>query len=413
MLQHIHSHEISHGSLQTPVFLHSLLLLPDPDPTNHSQAARVEATETIMSPTATSANGSSPEKTILVVGAGPVGLFTALKLAQAGLNVEVIDLLPGRSTAPRAAGYYGGALVALRKAGVYDEMLRKGYLADGLAWRALPEDDGKGGKTFGKSIARMPVLQPVLKDSPAEMYGHPELEGGMVILPQSSFAKILEDQALATGRVRIHWDTQIADIAEEGETVVATVKPATIGREEVVNTWTLRGAYLVGADGGRSAVRKLLKIQLPGHTWPERLIATDVSLFNDFVSDTPAHFVVSRPHYAVVIPLTKAVAGQATLWRYSVAIDPTDMRPDEEILSDDNLAQLYDMTMVGKRPLQYEVKRRAIYNIHQRLVTTMRRGRCLLAGDAAHLCNVSDKLPPFSNMKTGNGPGSFHKNTPC
>lgn len=322
------------------------------------------------------------EQRVLIVGAGPVGLLTALKLAQADITTDVIEQLPERSTAPRAAGHYGAAFEALKNAKLYDKLLAAGHLENGFGWRAPPAPNDDGGKSLGKELGVLNIYQNT--DTGTD----PPL-GGMLILPQPELTQILEQEVLATGKVRLHYSHELMEIDDTADRVQITTRHTQTG-----DLKTFTGRFLVGADGGRSRVRKLKGIEFPGHTWPERFVATDVWMKNEYeVGDTTSHFVIAPVNWGVVISLTEPVKDQYSLWRYTIAVAADDPRSDEEVLDTESIVALYDKVMAGKRPLQhYEVLRKAIYRSHQRLAATMVRGRCLLAGDAAHLCNVSTHI---------------------
>lgn len=70
-----------------------------------------------------------PNLPILIAGAGPVGLFAALRLAQAGINSIVLEKGSTLGDLPRATGYYGASLVAFQKAGVLEKMRTRGFSA--------------------------------------------------------------------------------------------------------------------------------------------------------------------------------------------------------------------------------------------------------------------------------------------
>ncbi|SPB49193.1 unnamed protein product [Aspergillus niger] len=89
----------------------------------------------------------------------------------------------------------------------------------------------------------------------------------------------------------------------------------------------------------------------------------------------------------VITPLEKPQEGEKTLFRCAVALDPKDTRSDEELLSEDSLSSLLGEMMPGPRPLPARVVRSSPYRIHQLCASTFHRGRCILAGDAAHLNN--------------------------
>ena len=90
---------------------------------------------------------SSPDATVgkvLIVGAGPVGLLTALLLARAGIHVSMIEKEAQLGDSPRALGYYGGCLIALQRAGVIEKIKNAGFITRGTCWRRQISDDGAG-----------------------------------------------------------------------------------------------------------------------------------------------------------------------------------------------------------------------------------------------------------------------------
>ncbi|KAF5018937.1 hypothetical protein F66182_9079 [Fusarium sp. NRRL 66182] len=316
---------------------------------------------------------------ILIVGAGPVGLFLGFRLAKEGIKVDIIEKEDSILQQPRASACYGPASFVLKEAGLLQLVSERGYVGTSFGWRPQVKDDGNGGKTWGDLLAELPF-----RAATAE---HPER--GMSFLPQHKFAALIMEQALETGNLTVHFGTELIAINnDQPDRATATVRDVKSGVErEMVS------AFLVGTDGGKSTTRKLLGIPMQGHTWPERIVATDVIVPPlPIFLEAPAHFFMHPLHFGVVVPLEKPVAGQPGLWRFTLAVDPADTRTDEEILEDESLRNLFEVAMPGPRPLQYELRRRAIYRIHQRLATTMFRGRCMLAGDSAHLNN------PFGAM---------------
>lgn len=327
-------------------------------------------------------------KPIIVVGGGVVGCLTALKLAQAGIDVDIIEILPAPSKAPRACGYFAAVQQFLNELGVYKLIRDQGFMTRGLAWRNLPKGDGQGGKVLGDIVATLPLC--ARNDTVFEP------GAGLLNLPQAPLNKLLLNEALKTGHVQVHFNTELVSIPENdtaGVTVVA--RDTNTGERK-----TYMAKYLVGTDGAHSATRKALGLSYPGHTWPERLIATDVLMKNVEDPYFHTHFAMDSKYFSISTPLADPVVGETTLWRFTLAADPHDTRTDDELLSDENIFSHYERNMPGPRPLQVQIQARAVYRTHQRLAPTMRRGNCLLAGDAAH-CNHVSKPPsppstPFS-----------------
>jgi 2-polyprenyl-6-methoxyphenol hydroxylase-like FAD-dependent oxidoreductase len=324
---------------------------------------------------------------IIVIGAEPVGCFVAYRLGKQGIPVTILEKEPALPYTPRAVGYYGATQVALKSAGLYDLVREAGFLTSGLCWRTTPVDDGTGhNKVYGEMIAGLP-----LSDSTDPGCAYPS---GLLNLRQSELTQLLLREALATGLVTIHFQAAVEAITDRGEDrVVVTAKnPAT----DLVSTYI--ASYLVGADGGKSQTRKLLNIPCLGHTWPERLISTDVLLHNR--EDPVYHtcYVVGTDTPTILTPLSPPHLNTTSLWRYTMMVLAGDSRSDDELLSEENIRNYYEELMVGPRPLQVEIAQRAVYRIHQRLVATMRRGRCVLVGDAAHLNNV--RSPPSPSLQS-------------
>ncbi|KAH9218014.1 hypothetical protein DL95DRAFT_361368 [Leptodontidium sp. 2 PMI_412] len=341
-----------------------------------------KSTHSLVDGTPELANGAAPSThKVIVIGAGPVGLFLTYLLAKQGIQVDVVERFDGISKEHRAAGYYGGGVFALKDAGLLHLAAKRGHVAEALGWRAPAVDDGKGGKTFGRLLCAIPF---------AGTEEHPEL--GMLLFPQTKLCELLEEQIIALGqnRVAFHFGAEICGIDQlgNGDAVTATIRDMKTGV-----TRDLTGNILVGADGGKSATRSLLGISLQGHTWPERLIAVDVNYaIEEELPKVLPHHVVDPIWWATMIPLERPVQGKPSIWRFCMAIDPLDQSPVEVLLSEKYLANMIERHMVGKRPLKYEVTHKAAYKIHQRLANKMAVGRCVLIGDAAHLNNPMGAL---------------------
>jgi 2-polyprenyl-6-methoxyphenol hydroxylase-like FAD-dependent oxidoreductase len=311
---------------------------------------------------------------VIVVGAGPVGLLIALRLAQAGIHVKVLEKEHDLSDAPRAAGYFGGALLALKTAGLLGRVISLGFTGRGIAWRKPLTDDGLGGERMGDVIARLnfPVDSVTLDGTDA-----------IVTLRQSILTRLIFDDALNTGLVNVHFDRELVGLDDGGDAVVATAR----GSDGA--THLFHGQYLVGADGGRSATRKLLGISFKGNTWPEKLVAIDVLTQGAALDPQFQTSMIIHPvHFGVITPLEKPQEGKPTLFGCAVALHPNDARSDEELVSEESLSSLLDQMLPGPVPLPARVVRSSPYRIHQLCASTFHRGRCILAGDAAHMNNV-------------------------
>ncbi|EXJ70435.1 uncharacterized protein A1O5_06503 [Cladophialophora psammophila CBS 110553] len=335
---------------------------------------------------ATSANDN--HATVLIIGAGVVGCLTAIKLAQAGIDVQIVERLLETSEAPRACGYFGAVQGFLDELGLYTLIRDQGFMTRGLCWRGLPKDnDSKDGKRFGDIVAVQPLCAPDDTSFP--------VGSGLLNLTQGQLNKLFVHQALQTGRVRVNFGAEFVSILENSEengvTVLARDVDTGVERQ-------YRGKYCIGADGAHSNLRKALGLPFPGHQWPERLLATNVRVPN--VEDPVWHtyYYMAEKYWGVATPLEEPVLGEKTLWRYAIAVPPEVTKADDELLSDEYILGIYESRLPGPRPLQAQIEARVLYRIHQRLAPTLRKGNCLLAGDAAHVCNPVGALGLNSGM---------------
>jgi 3-(3-hydroxy-phenyl)propionate hydroxylase len=154
------------------------------------------------------------------------------------------------------------------------------------------------------------------------------------------------------------------------------VEAATDGRAE-----TIAASWLIGADGGRSTVRKVLDIEFEGFTWPEQFVVASTQYdfaqhgfaMNSYISD-PVNWaaVFKMPH-----------EGPPGIWR---AVFPgASGLSDEALLAPEAIEPA--MQTIVPRAGAYEIRYKSVYRVHQRVAKTFRVGRVLIAGDAAHLNN--------------------------
>jgi 3-(3-hydroxy-phenyl)propionate hydroxylase len=143
-------------------------------------------------------------------------------------------------------------------------------------------------------------------------------------------------------------------------------------------TVDVRGAYLVGADGGHSVVRKSLGVQFEGFTYPERILVLGTTFdFTQVIPDLSLINYFSDPdNYAHMLRIPD-------LWRMSLPIK--DDVSDETARTDAFIEQRLGPLMPGIKASQIPV--RGVYHVHQRVAEHYRQGRVFLAGDAAHLNN--------------------------
>jgi 3-(3-hydroxy-phenyl)propionate hydroxylase len=142
------------------------------------------------------------------------------------------------------------------------------------------------------------------------------------------------------------------------------------------------GAFLIGADGGRSTVRKQAGIAFDGFTWPERfLVLTTPFDFGDAFGVCARNYFADPDEWCNCFKVS--ADGPPGLWR---AVFPADSNSSEEQLLSEAASQ-QRLQKFFPAPKSYEIVHRNLYVTHQRVAATFRTGRILLAGDAAHVNN--------------------------
>ena len=148
--------------------------------------------------------------------------------------------------------------------------------------------------------------------------------------------------------------------------------------------------WLVGADGGRSAVRQACGLSFDGYTHPERLVSTNVRYDFEARGYARANFIVDPVHWAVIVKIDRH-----GLWRVTYGEDAA--LPEESV--ETRIPEHYRALLPDDGP--YELEAFAPFRVHERCAPSFRVGRVLLAGDAAHVCNPFGGLGLTSGLLDG------------
>ena len=308
-----------------------------------------------MSTSTIQSNGVSEAEAldVIVVGAGPVGLLTALRLARDGIKTIVLEALPAVEKSPRAMAYQPVAVEQLDRAGVLADCRKVGMAHEKICWRKTRNHE------VIAELGRVPDAQ-----NPYEN----------LLLGQHILADIILDH-LREERGEVLFAHRVVAVDKLGseEGVMVEVE---VGEQREKRTF--RSTYLVAADGGRSTVRKLCGIPFNGFTWPEQLVSTNVYYPFDEYGWYPGQFMCDPQHWALIGKINKE-----GLWRVSYG----EINGLSENQIRDRLPMKFESMFPGPRPLNYKLDQFSPYKLNQRCAKTFRDGPVLLAGDAAHLCN--------------------------
>ncbi|WP_018415975.1 FAD-dependent oxidoreductase [Teredinibacter turnerae] len=296
--------------------------------------------------------------TVIIVGAGPVGAVLSYALRAKGIPVTMIEALASPEIDCRAASCHPPTVAMLDELGLLEDGLEQGLVSPVFHYIDRVTGDLVGRFDIG-AMAEPPKHPYVL-----------QWEQYKIVLT------VLDRLKDDTG-FDLRMSTRLTSIQQNDEGVVATVETA---EGESVS---IDGRFLVGCDGGRSTVRKLLDIEFEGFTWPERFIKIDTRY--DFTNLSEA--ITNRNYFSDPnqwMNLFKARGEDGSgMWR---SVSPTLPEQSEaELTSAEAVEARLQKFCPSDTP--YDIVNVALYHVHQRVAATFNKGRVLLAGDAAHVNN--------------------------
>ncbi|MFD2472955.1 FAD-dependent monooxygenase [Amycolatopsis silviterrae] len=276
---------------------------------------------------------------VLVVGAGPTGMTLANELRLAGVSCVLADRLPRASELSKAGGLQSRTQEAFDQRGLLEPLLATGDYPVTTAHFA--------GHLL--SLVR-------------ERHQFPWRS-----VPQVAVEGFLEKHLAAHG-IHVRRNHELVALEQDAEGVTATFADGT----------AIRSRYLVGADGGRSTVRKLLGAEFPGRPGTETTVAADVRLS----AEVPMHTITPEGYRAQVFPLGADAEGRP-LHRLALGGPGWSLERDVPVTEDEIRTGL--KTVFGDRVDLVELRYARRITNAARQAAQYRHGRVFLAGDAAHV----------------------------
>jgi len=286
---------------------------------------------------------------VLIVGAGPTGLALACVLARRRVAFRIIDKTAEYFAGSRGKGLQPRSLEVLEDLGAIDRILANGRFH--LPFRAYD----------GATVLGDHDMHADRVPTPDVPYASP------LIIPQWRVEQILRERLAEYGG-QVELAIELMGFEQNGDGVTATLGPD--GTEQLV------AEYMVGADGGRSFVRKELGVGFEGETWKsERMLVGDVQV--DGVDREHWH---SWPkHEAGWVALCPLPGTESFQFQAQIAAD----EPDEPTLQ--RFQQIIE-ERTGRSDIRlHHATWLSLYRANVRMVDRYRVGRVFLAGDAAHV----------------------------
>ena len=292
---------------------------------------------------------------VVIAGAGPAGLVTALELARHGVRSLVLNAERQVSEGSRAIVFTRRTMEILQQVGVAARVA-----ADGLPWR------------FGTSYYRN---QPVYRmEAPHE---EDDRFAPMTNLQQPFLEAYLLEACAASGLVELRWGNRVVGV-QPGETSVGLTVDTPEGEYPLQATW------LVAADGGRSAIRSQLGLAMEGASYEGVFVIADIRIDLPLGTERRAWFDPDWNRGNTIL-MHREPQG---IWRIDYQL-PAGETP-EQALAPARLRERIDaqLAMIGFGGTPWELDWCSVYSARTLTLPRYRHGRVLFAGDAAHLLPI-------------------------
>ncbi|RAP63106.1 FAD-dependent oxidoreductase [Achromobacter sp. HZ01] len=297
---------------------------------------------------------------VVIVGAGPVGLTTALDLARQGVRVVLLDDDYRLSTGSRAICFSKRTLEIWDRLGVGQRMMDKG-----VSWNV--------GKVFFREqeVWRFDLLPEPGHRRPA-----------FINLQQYYAEGYLYEQASQEPNIELRWKNKVVAV-EHGEDGV------TLSVETPDGAYRLHADWLVACDGARSPVRKLIGQESHGRIFRDRFLIADVKMQADFPTerwfwfDPPFH-----PNQSVLLHRQPD-----NVWRIDFQLG-WNADPVEAVKPENVLPRI--RALLGP-DTGFELEWVSVYTFACERMDKFRHGRIVFAGDSAH------RVSPFGARGANSG----------
>jgi 2-polyprenyl-6-methoxyphenol hydroxylase-like FAD-dependent oxidoreductase len=300
------------------------------------------------------------DASVLIVGAGPVGLALAVELDRRGIDTIVIEQLARGGHQPRAKTTNVRSMAHFRRWGLAEQVKRSSPLPDDY-----PRDIIFATRLFGQEIARF--RNAFFGDQRVRDDRFPEAAQW---IPQYKIEEVLRSAINGRPKTKLLFGHRLYGLRQDSNGVTATVERD--GQET-----ELRTRYLVGADGGRSEVRALIDARMEG----------DAAYMRNFLAVYRAPGLAEKIpldpaiSYWLVNPDAPAVTGpmdEGDRWFFS-----SQLKGDAPPYDEPEARELISLAIGADVP--FDILETDTWSAHRLLADRYRRERVFLAGDACHL----------------------------
>jgi len=309
----------------------------------------------VFNPWLPTENGPQEKKKVVIVGAGPAGMVTALELARHGVASVVLASELQFSQGSRAIVFTRRSMEILQQVGVAHRITE-----NGLPWHC-------GNSIYrGQKVFRMETpLDPDDRFFP------------MINIQQQYLEEYLHDACAANSLIDFRWGNKLVRAEQSAGVVIAHVDTSA-GSYQIETEW------LVAADGGRSEIRSNMNLKLEGASFESIFVIADIRIDLPFPTERLAFFDPDWNRGNTIL-MHKEPHG---IWRVDYQLPPGET--PEEALQSESLQQRIDaqLKMIGFEGTSWEMDWSSVYSARTLTLPDYVHDRIVFTGDAAHLLPI-------------------------
>lgn len=300
--------------------------------------------------------------TVIVAGAGPVGLAAALTLAQAGVAVRVFEKRTTLNLASRASTWHPATLDVMQRIGVVEPLIRDGVRVDRIQYRD--------------------VFQGVFAEFDLSLLTGMTQHPFRIHFEQSAITPVMVERVRSFPNCRVDFDTEVLSAEESEDGIVATIRSPD-GVDKV------KGSYLVVAEGARSVLRDRAGISFNEESYGDMTLrlVTEFDLATLFPGIAPISYLYNGQK-------TVSFLKMPGVWRIILRVPPATSQ-DEALDPAWFGPRLREVLPMLDAPPPLVSK--DTWTASKAVADTFKKGRLVIVGDAAHLTNTRGGM----NMNCG------------
>lgn len=284
---------------------------------------------------------------VVIVGAGPTGLFLAAQLLRWNVDFIILDLKPSRSEHSKAIAVQALSLELFDELGLANKFISSGLKAQGL--RLIENGTERANidlSAIGKGMSAFPYV---------------------LSIPQHETERILVDYLEKSGK-SVEWNSKFIACETTNDSITSEFSR---GDEQI----RIHSKFFVGCDGASSTVRRQAGFTFAGSTNPRHFYVADITVRQTEVSADRLNMILIPGSFILYFPLP----------------EPNTFRIVGELPQSLQQAKTFDEVkdfVISGTELKIDIEKCdwfSTYSVHTRMAEQFSSGRIFLAGDAAHV----------------------------